>query len=65
MQALLETDSDGLLSGVCHVRSPGGWGGVRSVTRSAVVIDDRDLFCGIDGKLWEEKPDNRRVVGSE
>jgi|TARA_B100000809_G_C14620522_1_gene344707 hypothetical protein len=31
----------------------------------SVVIDDGDLFSGIDGKLWEEKPDNRRVVGSE
>ena len=31
----------------------------------SIVIDDGDLFCGIDEKLWEEKPDNRRVVGSE
>ncbi len=31
----------------------------------SVVINDGDLFCGIDGKLWEEKPGNRRVVGSE
>jgi hypothetical protein len=31
----------------------------------SVVIDDGDLFCGIDGKLWVEKPDNRRVVDSE
>ena len=41
-----------------------GAGGQESDAVS-VVIDDGDLFCGIDGKLWVEKPGNRRVVGSE